>query len=152
MKRLCVTSCLLLISMLIVYPVFASDTLSIDSRLLSIFYALWKDSGFGNDPNRTERAAWILRESSFEYTCLRWPTSGERNKEFWQGPLPPNTVAQAHTHTVVADPKPSSKDIHLCMSLGIPVYVISAGGIWVVTPDGEASRVQDSTWYKSVGK
>src|SRR5262245_57503693 len=82
-----------------------------DPQLVPIFYELWKDSGFGKDPNRTERAAWIVRNGSGDNQVIRWRTSGSRNAEYWSGLMPDNTLLLAHTHTVMADPKPSRKDI-----------------------------------------
>jgi hypothetical protein len=123
---------------------------SIDTGLVSIFYDLWKDSGFGKDPNRTERAAWILSgDVSSKYTVLRWPRSGSRNTEFWYGPVPENVLAQVHTHTVVADPKPARKDIELCKSIGVPMYVVSGNGIWMAFPDGTVLQLKGGEWYKT---
>ncbi len=37
---------------------------AIDSDVLRMMYGLWEDSGFVKDPNRTERAAWIVCDSA----------------------------------------------------------------------------------------
>lgn len=124
----------------------------LDSQRLSLFYDLWKDSAFGRDPNRTERAEWILQTDAATMGCRRWPTSGERNSEFWHGAMPEGTVAQAHTHTVMADPRPAPKDVELSKRTGIPVYTISGVGVWMVTPDGKVTRMADAKWYSTVDK
>lgn len=76
------------------------------TKLLSYFYQLWKDSAFGNDPNRTERAAWIIRKNDGTIEFVRWPRSGAWAREVWVCPPPQNIVAQAHTHPLKRDPKP----------------------------------------------
>jgi hypothetical protein len=122
----------------------------LNPKLLSTFYDLWKDSAFGQDPNRTERAVWILQSSAGSFECKRWPASSERNKEFWHGPMPQKTIAQAHTHTVKTDPKPSWKDIQLSRRIGLPLYTISGSGIWMATPDGKITQLADSKWYRKL--
>lgn len=130
----------------------AQDTQGVDTQLLSLFYDLWKDSAFGRDPNRTERAAWILETGPTAFDCKRWPTSGERNTEYWRGPMPQRTIAQAHTHTVMADPRPARKDVELSERMGVPVYAISGFGVWMATPDGKIARIADSKWYQGLAK
>jgi len=140
----------LLIFVLVLFlaaPVFAQDVLTVNDSLLTLFYDLWKDSGFGHNPYHVERAAWIYLEESGEYGQLRWPQSEEPNKEFWIGPIPRLAIAQAHTHPVVTDPRPSSHDVDVCKRLAIPLYTISGSGIWVVTPDGKMVQILPSNWW-----
>ena len=125
----------------------AGEKQSMNPQLLSAFFDLWKDSGYGQNPDRIERAEWILGSGSGSLEFRRWPTSGERNKEFWHGPIPQKTIAQAHTHTVMADPKPSRKDVDLSRRIGVALYTISGRGIWMVTPDGHIRQTADSRWY-----
>jgi len=147
MKRLLVI-CLLFVSL--ATDCFAQQS-AIDTDLLSICYTLWKDSAFGRDPNRTERAAWILPgDLSKKYMVLRWRRSGGRNTEFWHGAIPVHALAQVHTHTVMADPRPASMDIDLSKRIGISVYTVSGSGIWVALPSGQILQVKDSTWYKEL--
>ncbi len=70
------------------------------------------------------------------FNIRRWPTSRERNREYWQGPVPLKTIALARTHAVVTDPKPARKDSYRGR-IGLPLYIISGTGIWKVTPDGK---------------
>lgn len=116
------------------------------------FYQLWEDSSFGQDPNRTERSAWIVRNSGGKNECRKWPRSADRNKEFWTGPVPYNTVAQAHTHTVAVDPKPSQNDRIFSNRTNTPLYTISGKGIWKVTPDGEITKEANQDWWKELNK
>jgi len=134
--------------LLLALPAFAGESVSVDDHILSIFYDLWNDSAFGRDPNRTERAGWLIRHERSEYSCVRWKTSGERNHEFWRGPVPPNAIAQIHTHTVIADPRPSRKDIELTRRIGLQMFVVSGSGVWSVLPDGKIVQVSNSDWWK----
>src|SRR5262245_13392494 len=74
---------------------------------LNSFYALWKDAAFGKDPNRTEKAAWVILSPEGSYELQRWPASGARNSETWKGEIPDRVVAIVHTHSVIMDEKPS---------------------------------------------
>jgi hypothetical protein len=120
------------------------------AKLLPYFYQLWKDSAFGNDPNRTERAAWIIRKSDGIIEFVRWPSSGAWAREVWVGPPPENIVAQAHTHPAKRDPKPSSGDRSLSTRTNVPFYTISANGIWRVTTDGKMTKLTGNDWYEPV--
>ena len=109
-------------------------------------YNLWTDSAFGKDPNRTERAAWIAQDSTGRIEVIRWRRSFARNSESWKGPVPPNVIAQVHTHCVIADPRPSQGDARLANRIKIPVYAISSNGIWKVGPDGKTEKVAGTRW------
>lgn len=124
------------------------EEMTMPARFNDIFYQLWKDSSFGRDPNRTERAAWILREPSGEYGTIAWPPSRARNEEFWHGPMPKNAIAQAHTHPECSQPQPSTTDVALCRRIGVPIYTISDRGIWVATPDGKITKVTNADWTR----
>lgn len=146
MKTIATGICFLLVLFILPSVLLADESLS--PQLGDIFYRLWKDSAFGKDPNRTERAAWIL-EVSDRYELLRWPTSGARSQEFWRGPVPAYTIAQAHTHPANSQGEPSSNDIALCRKIGVPIYTISEHGIWVVTPDGAVRKLANSEWHRA---
>lgn len=141
---------ILFVSILLYCSPLIADEQQLNPKLLSTFYDLWKESAFGQDPNRTERAVWILQSSPGSFECKRWPTSAERNREYWYGPMPQHTIAQAHTHTVMADPRPAPKDIQLSRRIGVPLYTISGSGIWIVTPDGKITQLADSKWYRNL--
>jgi hypothetical protein len=82
----------------------------LSTETLKHFFSLWKESGYGYDPNHIETAAWIVLNSENNHEFLKWPHSGEKNKESWKGQLPKNLVAQVHTHSSATDPKPSRLD------------------------------------------
>ncbi len=130
--------------------VFAEQDFVSHPEVLNMMYVLWKDSAFGKDPNRTERAAWIIHDSIDGFRCIRWPRSGERNREFWYGAVPHNTIAQIHTHTDHVDPRPANKDIAFAKRIGIPIYTISSGGIWVADRYGVVKKVYGPGWHKNL--
>ena len=117
---------------------------------LSAFHGLWQDSAFGEDPNRTERAAWIVRSEKTRFEFLRWPRSDARSQEIWKGTIPKNIVAQVHTHPANVDPKPSRNDRLVAGQIRALLYVISKGGIWVAGPDGRSHREAGPGWYKKL--
>lgn len=131
---------------------FAEDGMVSRPQVLNMMYGLWQDSGFGKDPNRAERAAWVVNDSVGGYLCIRWPRSDERNRELWRGEVPPNTIGQVHTHPVNVDPRPSRKDIALAIRTGMPIYTISDRGIWMADSYGAIYQVCTSNWYKDLDR
>lgn len=119
------------------------------SDALPFFYELWRDSGFGKDPNRTERAGWIIRNSKDDLEYMKWPTTAARSSETWEGTIPQHTIALAHTHPATKDPKPSAGDRLLAKHIRVAIYTISEKGIWKVTPDGIVAKEAGFDWYKS---
>jgi len=115
---------------------------------LQSFYDLWKDAAFGNDPNRTEKAAWVILTPEGSYSFQLWPASGARNSQIWRGPIPDHSVALVHTHTVIMDEKPSHRDILVAQKLAIILYVISSKGIWSVAPSGQEEKERGTEWLR----
>jgi Prokaryotic homologs of the JAB domain len=131
--------------------VFAYDAIGDDAELqtlvcgnLAALQALWRAAAFGYDPNRTERAVWIVRRGNHGYGIWRWKHSAERNHETWRGPVPLNVLAQFHTHPANAAPRPSRNDARVAAKIGVPVFVISREGIWSVDPYGRF--LQHARW------
>lgn len=119
-------------------------------QLLNLFYELFKEGSLGRDPERKERAAWIVQNSEGKFELIFWPRSVQRNQQDWNGPIPRNMVAQAHVHTVVADPKPSSMDKEVAKKFNAIIYTLHVKGIFRVTPQGEITREADAFWYKKI--
>jgi len=115
---------------------------------LTLFYSLWKDAAFGKDPNRTEKAAWIILNPAGSYTFQRWPASAERNSEIWRGPIPDDAVSLVHTHPITMFEKPSRQDFLIAQKLRMVLYVISSEGIWSVSPAGAIKKESDPQWHK----
>lgn len=125
-------------------PTYAQS--SEEALMFPYLYRLWHDSGFGRDPNGTEQAAWVIHAPTSAFEYMRWRRSFARGKESWKGGLPPNAVAQVHTHPVFDDPKPSLVDISLSRKINVPIYTVSARGIWKAMPNGRVIKVAGADW------
>ncbi len=124
----------------------------LSKEVLEQFFSLLKESGYGYDPNHIETAEWIIINSDNNLEFLKWPHSGEKNKESWKGKLPRNLIAQAHTHSVVVNPKPSRMDLNCAVRLKAPVYTISKFGIWKVDQDGKITQEATKDWWVDLDK
>ena len=144
-------------------PVYAStllesneenrDRLTSNEKVLKMLYCLWKSGGYGNP--RTERSMWIT-ETNGEFGSKQWPWSAESGQETWKGPIPANTIADAHTHPNVMDPKPSTRggntgrgDQGSADATNLPFYVVTRDAIWKAVPgDKNPTQVAGSGWWK----
>lgn len=110
-------------------------------EILTLFYDLWKDSAFGQNPNGVERAAWIIRKPDGSQIFQKWRNSGERNKEFWKGLVPANVATVVHTHPAHVDSRPSTADVLMAKRVKIDIYVVSSAGLWMSNANGKILRV-----------
>jgi len=55
-------------------------------------------------------------------------------------------TAIVHTHPFGTDPRPSDSDVAIAVKLGIPIFVLSRGALWVAIPDGTSYKVADVQW------
>lgn len=124
----------------------ASEQIEITCEILDEFYALWSESRYGEDP-MLEKSAWIIRTSNGESELVEWPSTYRWKMEVWKGSIPENVIAQAHTHPVKTDPRPSTKDRMFSQYVNTPLYTVSRKGIWMVRPDGTTNKVAGSDWY-----
>ena len=58
--------------------------------------------------------------------------------------LADHPVVVMHTHPLHVDPRPSDGDGDAAKGWGIPVYVLSRGGVWVVDPDKHATKIAET--------
>ena len=143
-------------SIAVLYFVFCSKNIlafedsTMICRNLTAFHDLWKSSAYGEDPSRTERAAWIVRNADGGYEFVIWPHSAAGGSEMWTGKVPVQTVAQVHTHPKNLDPKPSKNDSRIAAKVKVPIYVISKDGIWRVNPDGQFKKEANRGWFKKM--
>jgi hypothetical protein len=117
----------------------------LESTLRAPAYRLWEAARFGHEIS--ERAAWVLRDDAGGVRWLAWPDGRRYRRARWDGPVPRDAVAIAHTHPAAVDPKPSEKDIETARQLRVPVYTVSRSGIWKAGPDGSVVAVDDATWW-----
>jgi hypothetical protein len=116
-----------------------------ESTLRAPAYRLWEAAGFGHEVG--ERAAWVLKDDAGRVRWLTWPDGRRYLRARWEGPVPADAVAIAHTHPAVVDPKPSEQDIETARQLRLPVYTVSRSGIWKAAPDGSVVAVDDARWW-----
>jgi hypothetical protein len=117
----------------------------LESTLRTPAYRLWKASGFGQEIS--ERAAWVLKDDIGRLRWLAWPDGRRYLRARWDGPVPADAVAIAHTHPTTVDPKPSEQDMETARQLGVPVYTVTRSGIWKAAPDGSVVAVDDARWW-----
>src|SRR3990172_1688315 len=100
-----------------------------DCRIMLIFARVWNKSPL----IQRENATWIVVNSQGEYESKDWYHTPQRRKQEWDGPLPHQAVALAHTHPDHLDPKPSEQDGSVARKIQIPLYTLTRKGIWKVT-------------------
>jgi hypothetical protein len=149
--------CLIVAICSVLFPLFASATEKESKQqfaceTVTFFFSLWEDSAFGQNPNGVERAAWILQDDQARIIFQKWRNSGERNKELWKGPTPAKAIGVVHTHSAHRDSRPSPADVTFAKRLSIPVYVISANGLWMSSATGKISRVFGYVRFKEAVK
>jgi hypothetical protein len=115
-------------------------------ELLPFFYSLWRRSGYGMASDLTESAAWVIRNAEGKCELIYWPITPESKRVSWSDAIPWNAIAAAHTHPRKLDPKPSRHDTVWASKLRMPVFTITADGIWKVTPDGKVTQEADLKW------
>lgn len=96
------------------------------------YASLLEESGYGR--LRRERAAFLIRETDGTLTLEPWPPGGARHATF-RGRMTPGTIAILHTHPH-GNERPSAQDRAEAARLGIPVVVITTGGVVAALPDG----------------
>jgi hypothetical protein len=129
----------------------AEEELELTCETMEEIYSLWSDSWFGQDP-MSEKSAWVIRTAERSFQWIRWPSSRKWKKERWKGDVPPNLVAQVHTHPISTDPKPSFKDHVFSNKVNAPLYTVSRKGIWRVSPGGKVIKIAGSNWHMNLYK
>lgn len=119
----------------------------LESTLRPPAFRLWESAGFGKETS--ERAAWVLKDDAGRVRWLAWPNGRRYLRARWEGPVPADAVAIAHTHPTTVDPKPSEQDVETARELRMPVYTVSRSGIWKALPDGFVVAVDDARWWSA---
>jgi len=121
-----------------------------DETLMGYFADLVRLGGGGY--RSTERSAFLVRDTTGAIQCLLWPKFGGFQSETYHGPIPPGTVAIAHTHPKRL-PYPSFGDRREATRLGIPFIVLSPGNINVATTSGDVIQVvTNRRWMRSLSE
>lgn len=99
---------------------------------LSWYDVMLEEGGFGRLPR--ERAAFLIRESDGTLTLQPWDDYGHRRASF-RGRIPERALAVLHTHPM-GEERPSSHDRAEARRIGMPVVVITPGGVIGAMPEG----------------
>jgi proteasome lid subunit RPN8/RPN11 len=94
-----------------------------------------------------ERAAFIVDSTNGSYAVVLWPRTNERLAATWHGPIPPRTIAIAHTHPVNM-PRPSRNDIAQAIQLRVPLIVVSRTHIFLIDATGGVTLFAGTGWQK----
>lgn len=95
------------------------------------FAEIFKASGYGF--RRDERAAFLIARDDGGFDCMIWPRTNGYQSAQWEGAVPKNAVAIAHTHPRSL-PEPSTHDFAEADRIGLPVYVVTHLGVNVASP------------------
>jgi len=118
--------------------------------VLANFKCLFAAAGYGFVSS--ERSEWITQPpSSSDFGFVPWPSAqAGYHQDIWNGPIPTNTVAQAHTHPNGTGPQPTPGDLQNIVNnpnVGVPVYTLSQQGIWMQAPGMKnPAQVQGFNW------
>jgi hypothetical protein len=107
--------------------------------------ALWRmmaETRYGFAHN--EIATFIVRDERGRLSTVRWPPDDLPHGARWEGPLPRNVVAVAHTHPNWL-PEPSRIDARTARDKRLAVYVVTRTKI-VKTTGGRAETVIAGEW------
>jgi hypothetical protein len=99
--------------------------------LLPLLADLARRSAYGI--HGAERAAFLVRDGDGGVRCVLWPFVGESRSASHRGPLPPGTIAVAHTHPKCCRSL-SPHDYREAERLGITVMAVSRDALHVATP------------------
>jgi hypothetical protein len=101
-------------------------------------------------PDEAEIGAFIIRRADGELSCLLWPPTYSRRSTRYDGAMPPGVVAIVHTHPLHFA-HPSRADVEVARRIGLPSYVVSRSGVYVIDPSsGDAIELlADDSWMRS---
>ena len=121
----------------------------IDEDIVAKFRKAWSDSRLGN--NRPEAVVLIYRLTDGRYRG----ELQERTNEYAELTFKWNSsaVAIVHTHPQCFSPEPTEQDRRLAERLGVPIFTITAKGMYVYDPiTREINLVQESLDWLDLSK
>lgn len=125
-------ACVLLHLLLLAAPAIAADTVFDSDSGRGCFATILKESGWSL-LGPYEHAAFIVERADGSFECVKWPHLHTFLGETYTGPIPPGTVAIAHTHPFDR-PYPSQQDKAEATRLAMPIYVITIRAIYRADP------------------
>ena len=97
-----------------------------------------------------EVAVFIVRTPDGHLSCLLWPHTDSVRSAHYDGPIPPGTIALAHSHPIYSSEKPSPGDVVQAQRIGLPIYVVTRWCLYVVDPlTGQSVElIQQKNWTR----
>lgn len=93
-----------------------------------------------------EVAVFIVQNEDGTIAFIPWPVSGEFRGARWEGPIPANVIAIAHTHPNQWF-RASPEDIEQARRTGLPIFVLSRRAISIADPSSQRNIVlASSSW------
>ena len=110
-----------------------------DGAVRGLFATFMKFSG--NRTDDLEHAAFLVRASDGNLSCVQWPYANWERARIYRGVIPEGTVAmirvQAWRHQ-----RPTSEDIAQSVRNGLPLYTLTNWNIYAVDPaSGETVEI-----------
>ena len=111
-----------------------------DHDIIKEFSRAWQSSG--NGTTDVESVILILRMVDGGYKAVRQGTTNEHRRFTFR--WHPGAIAIVHTHPNNASPRPQEADCQIADKYGVPVFTITAKGMYVYDPyTRKITRVQD---------
>ena len=111
---------------------FNSASTGTDPEMLGILSDVYRRDALRTDG--TEVAVFIVSTPDGHLSCLLWPHTDSIRSAHYDGPIPPGTIALAHSHPIHSLEKPSRGDVGQAQRIGLPIYVVTRWYLYVVDP------------------
>ena len=111
-----------------------------DRSMIEEFSNAWRSSG--NGMTDVESVVLILRMVNGGYKAFKQAATNEHRQSTFR--WHPGAIAIVHTHPNNSDPKPQEADCQIADKYGVPIFTITAKGMYVYDPyTRKITRVQD---------
>jgi hypothetical protein len=101
-----------------------------DQDMIKEFGNAWRSSG--NGTTDVESVVLILRMVGGGFKAVKQGSTNEHRKFTFR--WHPATIAVVHTHPNDANPKPKGADCQIADKYGVPIFTITAKGMYVYDP------------------
>jgi hypothetical protein len=101
-----------------------------NSEIVKEFGKIWRQSG--NGAGQTEGVVLILRMANGTYSARSQGITNEFKKFTFR--WHPAAIAIVHTHPNTSDPRPQLDDIKVADKYSVPVFTVTAHGMYVYDP------------------
>jgi hypothetical protein len=108
-----------------------------NQEMVKEFGKIWRQSGNGS--GQTEGVVLILRMGDGTYSARSQGATNEFKRFTFR--WHPATIAIVHTHPNTSDPRPQLDDIKVADKYRVPVFTITAHGMWVYDPTTKKTSI-----------